>query len=66
MYCLFFPVLVWLLTNYRHQWIFITDTVDAVFRPDDWSPESMFDRLAEVVGSLPIPEPRVCYLLPTI
>jgi hypothetical protein len=41
-----------------HQWIFITDTVDAVFRPDDWSPESMFDRLAEVVGSLPIPEPR--------
>ncbi|KAG2138725.1 Dopey, N-terminal-domain-containing protein [Suillus bovinus] len=41
-----------------HQWIFITDTVDAVFRPDDWSPESMFDQLAEVVGSLPIPEPR--------
>ncbi|KAG2350958.1 hypothetical protein BDR05DRAFT_955104 [Suillus weaverae] len=41
-----------------HQWIFITDTVDAVFRPDDWSPESIFDQLAEVVGSLPIPEPR--------
>ncbi|KAG1886069.1 Dopey, N-terminal-domain-containing protein [Suillus subluteus] len=41
-----------------HQWIFITDTVDAVFRPDDWSPESMFDQLADVVGSLPIPEPR--------
>lgn len=41
-----------------HQWIFITDTVDAVFRPDDWTPESMFDQLAEVVGSLPIPEPR--------
>ncbi|KAG2076732.1 hypothetical protein BDR04DRAFT_1132425 [Suillus decipiens] len=42
-----------------HQWIFITDTVDAVFRPDNWSPESMFDQLAEVVGNLPIPEPRV-------
>ncbi|KAG1754714.1 Dopey, N-terminal-domain-containing protein [Suillus paluster] len=41
-----------------HQWIFITDTVDAVFRPDNWCPESMFDQLAEVVGSLPIPEPR--------
>ncbi|KAG2044595.1 Dopey, N-terminal-domain-containing protein [Suillus americanus] len=41
-----------------HQWIFITDTVDAVFRPDNLSPESIFDRLAEVVGSLPIPEPR--------
>ncbi|KAG2155714.1 Dopey, N-terminal-domain-containing protein [Suillus clintonianus] len=40
------------------RWIFITDTVDAVFRSDDWSPEAMFDQLAEVVGSLPIPEPR--------
>jgi len=46
----------------RHQWIFITDTVDAVFRPDNWTPEAMFDQLAEVVGSLPIPEPRVCFL----
>ncbi|OAX42077.1 hypothetical protein K503DRAFT_863326 [Rhizopogon vinicolor AM-OR11-026] len=41
-----------------HQWIFITDTVDAVFRPDNWTPEAIFDQLAEVVGSLPIPEPR--------
>jgi hypothetical protein len=48
---------------FRHQWIFITDTVDAVFRPDNWTPEAMFDQLAEVVGSLPIPEPRVCFLL---
>jgi len=48
---------------FRHQWIFITDTVDAVFRPDNWAPEALFDQLAEVVGSLPIPEPRVCTLL---
>ncbi|KAJ8582095.1 hypothetical protein M405DRAFT_582865 [Rhizopogon salebrosus TDB-379] len=41
-----------------HQWIFITDTVDAVFRPDNWTPEALFDQLAEVVGSLPVPEPR--------
>lgn len=47
------------LTCLRHQWIFLTDTVDAVFRPDDWSPEAMFDQLAEIVGSLPIPDPRV-------
>ncbi|CAA7265849.1 unnamed protein product [Cyclocybe aegerita] len=30
-----------------HQWIFITDTVDAVYRPDGWSPEAMLDQLAE-------------------
>ncbi|EJF67133.1 hypothetical protein DICSQDRAFT_151482 [Dichomitus squalens LYAD-421 SS1] len=39
-----------------HQWIFITDTVDAVYRPEDWSPEALLDQLAEVVGALPIPE----------
>ncbi|KAF9225321.1 hypothetical protein BS17DRAFT_872565 [Gyrodon lividus] len=42
-----------------HQWMFVTDTVDAVFRPDDWNPEAMFDQLAEIVGSLPIPDARV-------
>ncbi|KAJ3545543.1 hypothetical protein NM688_g5613 [Phlebia brevispora] len=37
-----------------HQWIFITDTVDAVYHPDNWTPAAMIDRLAEVVGELPI------------
>ncbi|KZT72967.1 hypothetical protein DAEQUDRAFT_808918 [Daedalea quercina L-15889] len=37
-----------------HQWIFITDTVDAIYRPDDWFPEAMLDRLAEVTGDLPV------------
>ncbi|KAF8559912.1 hypothetical protein OG21DRAFT_1528688 [Imleria badia] len=41
-----------------HQWMFVTDTVDAVFRPDDWNPEAMFDQLADIVGSLPIPDAR--------
>ncbi|PSS29693.1 hypothetical protein PHLCEN_2v2841 [Hermanssonia centrifuga] len=36
-----------------HQWIFITDTVDAVYRPDQWSPAAMLDCLAEIVGELP-------------
>lgn len=36
--------------------MFVTDTVDAVYRPDDWSPEAMFDQLADIVGSLPIPD----------
>ncbi|KAI1794036.1 Dopey, N-terminal-domain-containing protein [Ganoderma leucocontextum] len=39
-----------------HQWIFITDTVDAVYRLDDWSPEALLDQLSEVIGALPIPE----------
>lgn len=38
----------------RHQWIFITDTADAIYRPDDWLPDAMLDRLAEVTGSLPL------------
>ncbi|KIJ66430.1 hypothetical protein HYDPIDRAFT_26778 [Hydnomerulius pinastri MD-312] len=41
-----------------HQWIFVTDTVDAVFHPDNWNPEAMFDQLAEIVGSLPVPDAR--------
>ncbi|KAF9011155.1 Dopey, N-terminal-domain-containing protein [Cyathus striatus] len=36
-----------------HQWMFITDTVDAVYRPDEWTPEAMMDQLSEIVGSLP-------------
>ncbi|KAH9948184.1 Dopey, N-terminal-domain-containing protein [Amylocystis lapponica] len=39
-----------------HQWIFITDTVDAVYRPDNWFPEAMLDRLAEVTSELPVGE----------
>ena len=39
-----------------HQWIFITDTVDAVYRPEEWFPEALLDRLAEVVGALPVSE----------
>ncbi|KAG8967964.1 hypothetical protein FRC03_008985 [Tulasnella sp. 419] len=33
-----------------HQWIFVTDTVDAIYRPDNWVPESIMDQLAEVIG----------------
>lgn len=37
--------------------MFVTDTIDAVYRPEDWSPESLLDQLAEMVTNLP--EPRV-------
>ncbi|KAG6841563.1 hypothetical protein C0991_009598 [Blastosporella zonata] len=39
-----------------HQWIFVTDTVDAIYRPDNWFPEAMMDQLAEIVGALPVGE----------
>jgi len=37
-----------------HQWIFVTDTMDAVYRPDEWTPTSLMDQLADVIGSLPL------------
>jgi len=42
-----------------HQWVFVTDTVDAVYRPDNWSPEAIMDRLAEVATSVPAAETKV-------
>jgi hypothetical protein len=48
-----------LMVLYSHQWIFITDTVDAVYRPEDSFPEAMMDRLAEIAGNLPVAESRV-------
>ncbi|KAG8881950.1 hypothetical protein FRB98_004046 [Tulasnella sp. 332] len=36
-----------------HQWMFLTDTVDAVYRPEAWIPESIMDQLAEIIGDLP-------------
>ena len=41
--------------------MFVTDTVDSVYRPDDWFPESLLDQLAEIIGDLPAQKVR--YLL---
>ncbi|TDL26444.1 hypothetical protein BD410DRAFT_521497 [Rickenella mellea] len=41
-----------------HQWIFITDTVDAVDRPDGSFPEALMDQLAEITGNLPVTEAK--------
>jgi hypothetical protein len=51
---------------YSHQWIFITDTVDAVYRPDNWFPEGMMDQLAEIAGNLPVGDSRVSPPFPLI
>ncbi|TXT04269.1 hypothetical protein VHUM_04267 [Vanrija humicola] len=35
-----------------HQWIFVTDTTDAAYPPEDYNPEALMDRLAEVLAEL--------------
>lgn len=34
-----------------HEWLFITDTIDAVYRPSNTSPTSLIDELSEELGS---------------
>ncbi|KAI0050603.1 hypothetical protein FA95DRAFT_1536117 [Auriscalpium vulgare] len=36
-----------------HQWAFVTDNIDAVYRPDEIPSEAMFDQLAEIASRLP-------------
>ncbi|KAK5132868.1 hypothetical protein LTR08_008584 [Meristemomyces frigidus] len=33
-----------------HEWLYITDTVNAVYRPDDWSATALADQVAEALG----------------
>ncbi|KAL6714459.1 hypothetical protein ACLMJK_007883 [Lecanora helva] len=33
------------------EWLFITDTIDAVYRPPDWRPTALVDELAEVLDA---------------
>ncbi|KAF9786711.1 Dopey, N-terminal-domain-containing protein [Thelephora terrestris] len=58
--CKFLDLLLVLQTEefQVHQWVFVTDTVDAVYRPDNWAPEAMMDRLAEVATSAPTVETK--------
>ncbi|BGP07694.1 Protein dopey-1 [Rhodotorula toruloides] len=32
-----------------HEWMFVTDTVDAIYPPDSWVPQAIVDRLGEVI-----------------
>jgi len=34
-----------------HEWLFITDTIDAVYKPSNWTPVALADRLSERLGS---------------
>ena len=33
-----------------HQWMFVTDTTDAAYPPEDFLPESIMDRLSEILS----------------
>lgn len=35
-----------------YEWLFITDTIDAVYRPAHWEPTGLVDELAEELGSV--------------
>lgn len=34
-----------------HEWLYITDTIDAVYQPADWTPSALTDNVAEALGS---------------
>ncbi|KAL0242321.1 hypothetical protein I308_105950 [Cryptococcus tetragattii IND107] len=35
-----------------HQWMFVTDTTDAAYPPEEYTPDAMMDRLAELLTEL--------------
>ena len=34
-----------------HEWLYITDTIDAVYKSSDWAPAALSDQVAEALGS---------------
>lgn len=47
-----------------HEWLYITDTIDAVYKPTDWSPTALSDQLAEALASEGVEEADAL-ILPT-
>ncbi|GAA5982369.1 hypothetical protein JCM11641_006959 [Rhodosporidiobolus odoratus] len=33
-----------------HEWMFVTDTVDAIYPPDSWLPQAIMDRLGDILA----------------
>lgn len=48
-----------------HEWLFITDTVEAVYRPSHWDPIALVDDLAEDLGADIIPPTPAAEVPPT-
>ena len=34
------------------EWLYVTDTIDAVYRPSDWHPTALVDEISDELGSL--------------
>ena len=34
---------------FRHQWMFLTDTMDAIYPPDPWQPQAVADRISDIL-----------------
>jgi len=34
-----------------HEWVYLTNTIDAVYRPDDWTLTALVDEVAEALGT---------------
>lgn len=42
-----------------HEWLYITDTIDAVYQPCDFSPVALSDQIAETLGSTSMDESMI-------
>lgn len=40
------------------EWLFITDTIDAVYKPAEWCPTSLTDEISEILSSAQTPTAR--------
>ncbi|OCK86143.1 cellular morphogenesis regulator dopa [Lepidopterella palustris CBS 459.81] len=45
-----------------HEWLFIADTIDAVYKPAPWHPTSLADEIAEALSSAETPTLRSAHL----
>ncbi|GAB7344767.1 hypothetical protein MBLNU457_3235t1 [Dothideomycetes sp. NU457] len=39
-----------------HEWLYITNTVDAVYRPDDWTPHALVEEVADTLDTESVDE----------
>lgn len=47
-----------------HEWLYLTDTTDAVFHPADWRPASLADQVAEHLGSVSLEDSELRASMP--
>lgn len=45
-----------------HEWLYITNTVDAVYRPDDWTPSALVEEVADTLDTESVDENKTLAL----